>query len=176
MNYQSKYEIPFKGLKEGHHLYEYEIDDKFFEMYENSEVRKGLLNGTVKITKQSTLMILELSVKGKVELECDNCLEYYFQPIKNQHKLYVKFGSENESYDDIIVLSQDEYQINVAYYLYELIILGLPMRHVHLNNGCNPDMIEKLNEYLIDGDEEPESPEKPVDDRWKELKKLLDNK
>jgi uncharacterized metal-binding protein YceD (DUF177 family) len=176
MNYLSKYEIAFKGLKEGHHVYEYDIDDKLFELYENSEVSRGKLKAEVKITKQSTLMILELSVKGKVELQCDHCLENYLQPIKNKHKLYVKFGSQNDEYDDVIVLSQDEYQINVAYYLYELIILGLPLRHIHPNEECDPEMVKKLNEYLVDQDVEPTEDNNPVDERWSELKKLLDNK
>ena len=39
---------------------------------------------------------------------------------------------------------------------------------------CNPEMVEKLNEYLV-YDEEPDEDE-PVDERWSELKKLLDNK
>jgi len=172
----SNYEIAFKGLKEGHHTFEYEIDDKFFEKFENSQVVKGKLKAEVKLTKQSTLMILEMAVKGKVELQCDNCLENYFQNIKNSHKVYVKFGAQNEEYDDIIVLSADEYQINVSYYLYELVILSLPLRHVHPKNGCDPEMVEKLKEYLVEEVVDDEESEPQVDERWSELKKLLDNK
>jgi uncharacterized protein len=176
MNYLARYEIAFKGLKEGHHVFNFDIDDKFFEMYENSEVSHGKLTAEVKVIKQTTLMTLEFAVKGKVELQCDNCLENYLQPIKTKHKVYVKFGSQNDEYDDIIVLSQDEYQINIAYNLYELIILGLPLRHIHPKKECDPEMIKKLNEYLVDEVVEPIEDNNPIDERWSELKKLLDNK
>jgi uncharacterized protein len=177
MNYISKYEIAFKGLKEGIHRYEYELDDKFFDKFENSEVKKGSLKAEVILTKQSTLMIFEFSTKGTVELLCDLCLDSYNQKVANKSKLYVKFGSEEEVLsDDVIVLSQDDFQINIAQYLYELVILGLPIKHVHpvKKNGqsaCDPEMIAKLNEYLVV--EKEIQQEEPVDERWNELKKLI---
>ncbi|MBP7506888.1 MAG: DUF177 domain-containing protein [Prolixibacteraceae bacterium] len=177
MNYLSKYEIAFKGLKEGTHLFEFNIDDKFFDKFENSEVKKGTLKADVTLTKQSSLMILDFAVKGHVELICDRCLDNYNQKIKANNKLFVKFGHEEEEMsDDVIVITYEEHQINIAQYLYEIIILGLPIKRIHPEkkgkSECNPEMVEKLKEYLV----EDVSEEEPVDGRWKELKKLLDNK
>lgn len=177
MNYLSKYAIAFKGLKEGNHLFEFEIDDKFFDKFENSEVRKGSIKADVTLTKQTSLMIINFVIKGHVELTCDRCLELYNQKIKSENKLFVKFGLEEEEMsDDVIVISFEEHQINIAQYIYEMIILNLPIKRVHPTikgkTGCNPEMVEKLKEYLIE--EEPE--EEPIDERWSELKKLLDNK
>jgi uncharacterized metal-binding protein YceD (DUF177 family) len=179
VKYLSKYEIAFKGLKEGIHQFDYELDDTFFEKFENSEVKKGSVKATVLLTKQSTLMILNFTVKGSVELLCDCCLDQYNQKINNEGKLFVKFGLEEEELsDEIIVISFEDHQLNVAQFLYELIILGLPIKHVHPNkNGkstCDPEMIKKLGEYLVK--EESVNEEEPVDERWNELKKLLDNK
>jgi uncharacterized protein len=177
MNYLTKYEIPYKGLSEGVHQFDFELDDKFFEKFENSEVKKGSLKAELLLTKQSTLMIFEFSVKGTVELLCDRCLDVYNQKVSGKSKLFVKFGSEDvELSEDVIVVSQDEFQINVAQYLYELVILGLPIKRVHpiKKNGqsaCDPEMIAKLNEYLVE-EKEPED-EEPVDERWNELKKLI---
>lgn len=181
MKYLSKYDIAFKGLKEGKHRYEFDIDDWFFEKFSYSEVQKGKLKATVDLTKQSALMILEMAVKGTVELQCDRCLEEYPQELKHSSKMFIKFGAETEEMsDDVIVISNEENQFNVAQYLYELIILGLPIKHVHPNNkkginSCNPEMIKKLNEYLVDEEEEEQASE-PEDQRWQALKKLLDNK
>ncbi len=177
MNYLSKYAIAFKGLKEGSHHFEFEVDDKFFDKFENSEVLRGSIKADVILTKQSSLLIIDFAVKGHVELTCDRCLELYKQKIKSESKLFIKFGHEEEEMsDDVIVISFEEHQINIAQYLYEIIILGLPIKRVHPiikgRSGCNPEMVEKLKEYLIE--EVPE--EEPIDDRWSELKKLLDNK
>lgn len=182
MDFLSRYDIAFKGLKEGSHRFDFEIDDRFFETFENSLVSKGKIKAKVTLQKQSTLLIVEISVKGTVVLMCDRCLEDYDQRVKSKSQLIVKFSSEQEELsDELIVLGVDEHQINVAQYLYEQIILGLPIKHVHPtdkegNSTCNPEMLEKLKEYLID-DEKPVKDEKPViDDRWSELKKLIDNK
>ncbi|MBN2805669.1 MAG: DUF177 domain-containing protein [Prolixibacteraceae bacterium] len=135
----------------------------------------------VYLTRQSTLMILEMTVKGTVELQCDRCLEDYSQEVENSSKMYIKFGAEAEEMsDEVIVITPDENQLNVAQYLYEMIILGLPIKHVHPTNkkgksGCNPEMIKKLKEYLVEGNEAEEATE-PEDQRWQALKKLLDNK
>jgi uncharacterized metal-binding protein YceD (DUF177 family) len=180
VKYLSKYEIAFKGLKEGSHQFDFELDDRFFEEFENSDVKNGSLKAKVLLTKQSTLMILEFAVKGTVEMMCDLCLDKYNQKVNNKSKLFVKFGAEGEEMsDEIIVISFEDHQINVAQFLYELIILGLPMKHVHPvdKNGkstCDPEMINKLNDYVIN--EFCNEEEEPVDERWNELKKLLDNK
>lgn len=174
---RSTYNVPFKGLKEGKHLFDFDIDNTFFALFEESEVKQGQLKVQLELTKQSTLLILSFSTKGKVRLTCDRCLEEYDQEISNESKLYVKFGQEAEDLDDnIIVLPFEEHQINVAQYIYELVILGLPIKRVHPNDKkgnstCDPEMLAKLDEYLI-----KEADEEPVDERWSELKKLLDNK
>jgi len=155
------------------------LDDKFFEKFENSEVKTGSINAKVLLTKQTTLMILNFTVKGTVELLCDRCLDQFNQKINNEGKLFVKFGLEEEELsDEIIVVSFEDHQLNVAQFLYELVILGLPIKRVHPNkkgkNTCDPEMIKKLGEYLVN--EESLNDEGPVDERWIELKKLLDNK
>jgi uncharacterized metal-binding protein YceD (DUF177 family) len=54
--------------------------------------------------------------------------------------------------------------------------MTIPIRRVHPLDkngkiGCNPEMIKKLNELLID-----EEKEDNTDPRWDELKKLMNNK
>ncbi|MDA3881550.1 MAG: DUF177 domain-containing protein [Prolixibacteraceae bacterium] len=183
MKHLMKYEIPFKGLKEGRHGFDFQIDNKFFEQFENSEVQVGQVDAIVTLTKQSTMLILDMTVRGNVELMCDRCLDNYMQSIENESRLIVKFGVETEELsDEIVVLEQDDHQLNVAQYLYELVILGLPIKHVHPENekgesACDPEMVKKLNMYLLDDEVDNKVDNEPeIDERWSELKKLLDNK
>lgn len=182
MDFLSKYEIAFKGLAEGSHQFNYEIDDRFFEKFENSLVVKGQLIANVTFNKQSTLLSIDMAVKGTVELMCDRCLDNYDQKVKHKSKLFVKFGSQTEEMsDEMIVIPLDQHLIDISQYLYELIVLGLPIKHVHPNNksgksDCNPEMINKLNEYLVEEVSAGAEEEPVIDERWNELKKLLDNK
>ena len=40
MNYLSQYTIPFSGLKEGKHLFDFSADHRFFAGFEESEIEK----------------------------------------------------------------------------------------------------------------------------------------
>ena len=54
MKYLSKYEIAFKGLKEGVHQFEYELDDKFL-ICSNNRPEEWLVSSG-RSTKQSALI------------------------------------------------------------------------------------------------------------------------
>jgi uncharacterized metal-binding protein YceD (DUF177 family) len=89
----------------------------------------------------------------------------------------VKFGEDISTDDaDVIYISTDEHELDLRQHLYEFIHLALPIRRVHPADkdgkiGCNPEMIKKLNELLIDEDKQNNT-----DPRWDELKKLMNNK
>ena len=176
MNYLSQYTIPFSGLKEGLHLFDFSADHRFFAEFEESEITEGSVSIQVKLEKRSTYLRLTFLLKGKVELLCDRCLEYYSQPIKSSYPMLVKFSeTETDDGDEIIYIHPGSHQVEVGRLIYEFIVLSIPIRHVHPDgkNGeslCNPEMLNKLDEYkATDLDENP-----PEDPRWNDLKKIID--
>ena len=174
MSSQSFYSIAFKGLSQGKHTFEYEVDGKFFSEFEGGVVEEGKVNVLITLEKQSSLMILWFDVEGTVNVQCDRCLELFDLPIKSQEKIFVKFGEkEYVEGDDVIWVSVNDYQLNVAQLIYEFVCLAVPIKKVHPddqkgNSTCDPLMIEKLNKYILKEDEV----KNPV---WNDLKKLLDN-
>jgi uncharacterized metal-binding protein YceD (DUF177 family) len=174
MSNLSQYNIAFKGLALGKHVFEFVVDDKFFAEFDASIVDEGLVNVKVTLEKQSSLMTFWFDIKGTVSVQCDRCLEMYDQPIENHERVFVRLGErENIEGDDLIWVSTNDYQLNVAQLIYEFIGLAIPIKKVHPedengNSTCDPEMIEKLNKYIVREDEQ----ENPV---WKDLKKLLDN-
>ncbi|MCL1821438.1 MAG: DUF177 domain-containing protein [Prolixibacteraceae bacterium] len=170
----SIYNIAFKGLKEGNHEFGFNIGKPFFENFGNSLVEDGDVHIRLVLEKRTTFMVLHINVSGEVLLNCDRCLELYGQPIENTAKLYVKFDENQEdSGDDIIWLTPDEYQFNVAQLIYEYVITAVPLRHVHPHGKdgkrtCDPLMVEKLKEYRRKDIQEN-------DERWDELKRLMNN-
>ena len=77
MNYLSQFTIPFSGLKEGKHLFDFSADQRFFAGFEESEIEKGSINIQVELEKRTTYLRLKFMIKGEVELICDRCLETY---------------------------------------------------------------------------------------------------
>jgi uncharacterized protein len=166
--------IPISGLKEGCHLYDFEIGNKFFEEFEESEIKEGNLSVNVELDKRSSHFDLIVKIQGEVRISCDRCLEMYFQSIICENRLVVKFGKEWDDRDpDIITLPADEHELDIKQYLYEFIHLALPIQRVHPADKtgvspCNPEMLKKLNQHIV-------NKEKENDPRWDELKKLINN-
>jgi uncharacterized metal-binding protein YceD (DUF177 family) len=162
------------GLKEGHHTIDFEIDKEFFEQFEESEVKEGSLIANIEMDKRSSHLDLNIRVSGSVRISCDRCLEMFSQPIDSENRLLVKFGKSIDDIDpDILSLPIDANELDLQQQIYEFIILALPIKRVHPNDNkgkstCNPVMIKKLEELLIED-------EKESDPRWDELKKLMND-
>ncbi len=165
--------IPLSGLKEGQHLYDFEIGDDFFEEFEESEIKEGNLSASIVLDKRSSHFDLIFKINGRVKVSCDRCLGMFFQPVESENKLLVKFGKEwDDSDPDLITIPADENELDVKQYLYEFIQLALPIQKVHRGgskeNECDSEMIKKLREHIV-------GEEKESDPRWDELKKLINN-
>lgn len=176
MSWETKYNIEFKGLKEGVHDFEFEVNDQFFAHFDESPVNNGELAVQVMLEKRSTFLKLELDLAGWMMLTCDRCLELYKQPVENNTEIFVKFGEErtgDDEEDNIIWLSTEDHQVNLAHIIYEYAVLSIPLRHVHPKNsegkrGCDPEMIAKLKKYTQPAKDE----EVKTDPRWDALRKL----
>ncbi len=176
MDRLEKYSIPFAGLAKGDHQFEFEIDDQFFESFENSVIHKARVHVEIDFNKAETVLTLIFRMTGAITQTCDRCLEEFDIPVTSTQILLVRFGipGVGES-DDIIVIAHGDHHLNVAQHIYDYLSLQVPMRVVHPddengNPGCNPEFLERLQK------ESDESDQQPGDPRWEILKKLGLNK
>lgn len=172
-----QYNIQFVGLSEGQHSFQYEIDNKFFKVFDFEDYNSSNILADVELVKKSTLLEFHFSIHGTVNVNCDTSLEPFDQVIEGNYKLIVKFGPEfNDEDDEILILPYEEFQINIAQYLYELIVLSTPVKKTHpkvLDGTLETEALKKLKELEIKQDTtENES----VDPRWDKLKNLITEK
>ena len=171
-----QFNIPFVGLKEGSHLFEYEIDNTFFEAFGFNDFNSSLLSVHLTFVKKSSLFELNFIAKGTINVDCDISLEPYDQKIEGNFPLIVKFGPEyNDDNDEILILPHEDYEINVSQFIYELIILSVPSKKIHpkvIDGTINSEAIKKLKELQI-GEENSTEKEETVDPRWHKLKDLI---
>lgn len=152
-----RYAIQLSGLQEGHNFFDFAVDTSFFDLFEESEVKEGCLTASVDILKRKSFYELTLSIEGTVNVVCDRCLDSFAMPIKTQKLLIIKQGFNNvedEEDDDIIVLQGQKTLLDLKQYIYDFIIISLPLQRVHPDDangdsGCNHDMLSKLSEYII---------------------------
>ncbi len=174
------YTIPFVGLKEGVHRFEYEIDNVFFDLFDFQEFNSAEVNVELELTKKATMLELEFDFTGSVNVNCDVSLEPYDQPIDNHLSLVVKFG---DAYDDdneeLLILPHGEHEVEVQQYIYEGVVLALPLKKLHpgvVNGTIESEILEKLEELKPKPiSEEVKNKEEDIDPRWDKLKELLND-
>ena len=174
------YDIQFVGLKLGRHIYDYEINQTFFEYFEFDEFNTINVNLNIHLEKKTTLFELKFSGNGYVNINCDVSNEPYDQPINFNFNLVVKFGQEyNNENDSILIIPHGSHEINIAQYIYELIVLSIPQKRIHpgvVDGTLNSEILRKLEDLSPNADLKAENSSDDIDPRWNKLKKLLTDK
>ncbi|SLJ92563.1 Uncharacterized metal-binding protein YceD, DUF177 family [Salegentibacter salarius] len=173
------YTIPFVGLKLGKHQFEYDIDNEFFEHFEYDDLNSANVKIDLLLEKKTTMMELTFEASGSVNVNCDITNEPYDQPIDGSLFLVIKFGDEfNDENEDLLILPHGEFEVNIQQYIYELIVLSIPLKRVHpgVEDGTlDSEVLDKLEELSINNNEN-KNDEDEIDPRWDKLKNLLNDK
>jgi|WetSurMetagenome_2_1015567.scaffolds.fasta_scaffold201125_1 uncharacterized metal-binding protein YceD (DUF177 family) len=173
MNPLKEFIIPFVGLELGNHVFDFEVDDKFFEQFEYSQIHSARLKVTVSLEKQERMLIFDTAIEGDIDTVCDRCGGNFRLPVEGNEQLIVKFGEEYaEESDDVIVIPATEYKFDLAPFIYEYAHLILPARILHPDDdkghsACDPEMLKRLNDL---------APHEKADPRWDALKNLQSDK
>lgn len=168
--------IPFVGLKLGKHRFDYQINNKFFQEFDYHQFEDAAITVELVFEKKATLLELSFKHQGSVNVPCDVTGEQFDLPIKGKLNLVVQFGEEyNDDNEELLVLPHGEYQVNVAQYIYEMIVLSVPLKRIH--PGVKDGSIDVSNYERYITYEQPKEQKEEVDPRWAKLKDLLkDNK
>ncbi|MGB0879894.1 MAG: YceD family protein [Polaribacter sp.] len=171
-----QFNIQFVGLKEGNHLFEYQIDNTFFEAFNYNEFFHSSIKVDVNFVKKSTLFELTFAIHGIVNIPCDTTNEPFDQPIEADLFLAVKSGPVfNDDNDEILMLPHEAYQLNIAQYIYEMTVLAIPTKRIHpkvLDGTMQSEALKKLKELEIQKENKVEK----TDPRWDKLKNLITEK
>ena len=137
-----EYNIQFVGLKLGDHVYEYEIENKFFESFNFDEFHSSNIKVVLNFSKKSNLFELCFQISGSVNLDCDVSLESYDQTVEG------KF-SENTAYDPRSPYSaskaSSDHLVRAYYHTY-----GLPILISNCSNNYGPSQhLEKFIPLMI---------------------------
>ncbi len=168
----SPYLIKFSGLKEGIHLFNYELGNKFFKNFDYYDFLDAKLFAKLELEKQSTLLNLKFSFNGEIEVQCDVSMESFNLELETEHGVVVKFKDDIISTDDkVIFMPAGSHSIDVSHLIYESIILAVPQKKVHpgIENGSlKSEIVEKLEAL-----KPKKNFKEKTDPRWDKLKDLL---
>ena len=174
---KKEFSIPFSGLKQGKHEFEYEVKNEFFESFEYDEFNDANISLKVEMNKTSTMLELVFIAQGHVNVNCDLSNEPFDLGVGDELELVVKFGdSFNDENDEILIIPHGEHQVNIAQYVYEMIVLAVPQKRVHpkvLDGSMKSEALEKLQNLKPSAEKDNKE---ETDPRWDALKKLKTDK
>ena len=155
------YSLPIQGLKIGIHQFKYQLDNAFFRQFEGSPIKRGLVEVELQLDKRSDMMLLDFHIRGYSEAECDRCTAAIRLPVKDDRQLVVKYGdAEGEEEDEVVFISREASEFNVARYLYEFAVLALPITNTYdCENDAHPPCNREVLKYLENsaGESKPNS-------------------
>ena len=173
---RDQFKLRLSGVEDGTRCFSINCDKAFFELAEISEVRDGQLDLRIEMTKTEKLVNVLCQFNGYVVAPCDRCLLPVRLPMDFEQRLIVKLVANADEEpegtdDDIWVLDENTYELDLFQFVYESIFLALPIRIVHEDdeNGkstCDPAVLAKLEELS------QKEEEKETDPRWDALKNL----
>ncbi len=160
--------VRFSGLKSGRYSYDFDLDKGFFERFENEELCDGKVHIAAVFEKTERVMMFNFELKGEVTTRCDRCLGELKVPIEGHESLNVRLSDTEKSDDEnVAILPEGSFEIDLAQWLYEYVAVRIPMQHVHPEGECDKEVVS----YISDEEQVPENDD--ADPRWEALKKAL---
>ncbi len=185
-----QYNIVLKDLINETKLYEFDLDNEYFKKIDSPEVQVGNVKAIVRVQKKMNTYELKFELNGKIIIPCDRCLDDMEQQIRYNETLIVKFGNKFSEEDEIVIVPELDGGINIAWFLYEFIVLNIPMKHVHAPGECNKTMAVKLKKHIthkksddgeedetleFDDDDDFTNEDTQTDPRWDGLQNITEN-
>lgn len=183
MNALNSYRIDLKNMKSEKQEFWFHLDDAFFQAVEGPEIKSGDLKTYLLVRKTSGAFEFRIEVEGTIQIVCDRCLDLMDLPVQADTLIKVRLGEEYDDDGEWITIPEEDDFFDVSWLLYEIIALEIPLQHVHEPGACNESMISVLETHSATL-KDPETDEtvtgetdkdKPIDPRWNELRKILDN-
>jgi uncharacterized metal-binding protein YceD (DUF177 family) len=175
MSVMKEFLIPFVGLKVGEHNFEYQINNTFFQEFDYDQFDDIDVKAEVILNKKQSMLEFTFKHSGVVNLPCDLTGELFDLPIKGEMLMIVTFGEVyNDDNEELLVLPHGEYQINIAQYIYESIVLSIPVKRI--NPAVEQEDISVYENHIILEEPDQSEEEIEIDPRWEKLKELLKDK
>ena len=167
-----EYRLPFSGLEDGVHGFEFVISQDFMELFPDTDVLFApRVHVDVELVKNDRLMEMGFRFKGVARSFCDRCLQEVEFPVEAEEKVVARISSdaaEVAEEDGFWAVPEKDSSLDLAPYFHEMLVLSRPMQLFCPENEeggptCDPGMLA-FYEPQERGESRPEA-----DPRWAAL-------
>ena len=177
MDYLEGFSIPIKGISIGVREYQFSIDNKFFNYFEDSLISVGNYKVNLFLDKRERMFVLNFEISGVFDSKCDRCLAKINIPSLIDYKVFLKFGiveknKKSKEIDDVIFIDEGDFSYNLSNIIHQLIMLSMPLSNTYdCENDPNPKCDFEMLDRLEVEDIEVENEEDTISPIWEKLKK-----
>ncbi|MEO6906231.1 MAG: DUF177 domain-containing protein [Ginsengibacter sp.] len=164
MGNSREYDIAFVGLKPGIHEFNYQVDDKFFANYKETDFNNCYASIKLALEKNNSFMLLKFEIGGTVNVICDRCGNTLPMDLWDEFKLVIKQVenpeemNKNEEDADVYYISRTESHVHLADWIYEFVLLSIPNQRMCSEEEmggpqCNKEilaMLKKMKSTVIE--------------------------
>ena len=183
------YKIDLLSSGLGGKTFEYEISDDFFAQIDGL-IQRGSIHTTVACLSAGSIIKFQIHSVGTVIVPCDRCLSDLELRIETTDELNVKLGDEYVDDGECVIVPETEGYLDLAQFIYEFIVLSMPLTCSHEPGKCDETMMHELSRHQAtrsgeedaeqedstnsEADDAPmgEDSDEPVDNRWAALKQF----
>ncbi len=181
MSVQSPFTFPLRGLGLGEYEYELKVDDALLASFPQSPVDRASIDLRLTIERRSRELTLHFDFAGTLATTCDRCTADIDLPIADKRRLVVKLVDSTEGLEDdadMVYLAAETSLFNVAPYVYEFVLLSVPLIKTYdCRSGeppypCDEELLAMIDGSIEDAREAAEEDRSPKASPWDILKDL----
>ena len=169
-----QYKIAFRGLNDGVYSYNLLIGKAFIDAFEIENIEDSIVNVAIEMVKREQMLELQITGKGTITVPCDRCLDLFPLEISFSNTLIVKTDAAKADVidDNLIHLTEKDEYLDLLQYLYESLLLSIPIKKVHPEvkkgeSGCNKAMLD-----ILKPNKSKSHKNKDADPRWDAIKNI----
>ena len=154
MKHNREFEIAWLGLKIGEHVYEFNLGDEFMRAHGAPEdIHNWAAQVKLTFDRQQGFFSLHFDISGSVVTLCDRCGDEFTLDLWDEANLLIKLtgdddeaAGEPEEEADVAFIPRGETVLDISAWLYEFVMLALPLQRAHPEGQCNPEAMKLLNQ------------------------------
>jgi uncharacterized metal-binding protein YceD (DUF177 family) len=141
-----RYIIDAQTLQQQNFEFDLEVGMELFETMDVTDISGADYKFRVIGTRLTTNKLeIELEGEGSVVTQCDRCLDDVTINAEAAGVMVVYFGYEAKPFDGEEVTLQRGDELSIAQFVYDSIMLDLPIIRAHEPEDCNPEMLARIS-------------------------------
>ena len=142
----NRYIIDAQTLQQQNFEFDLEVGMELFETMDVADISGAGYKFRVIGTRLTTNKLeIELEGEGSVVTQCDRCLDDVTINAEAAGVMVVYFGDEAKPFDGEEVTLQRGDELSIAQFVYDSIMLDLPIIRAHEPEDCNPEMLARIS-------------------------------